>query len=101
VSRTVTDLVAASGIEFSDRGTHTLKLRPELVPGVKVVKVLSTVSNPAVLELEDDAVASVQVLAVSLRAAALDADHAVLVICKHVLQFGLEGTPRLLPHWPK
>src|SRR5204862_4485496 len=39
-------------------------LRPELVPSVEIVKVLPTVSNPAVLELEDDAVANIQVLAV-------------------------------------
>jgi class 3 adenylate cyclase len=29
VSRTVKDLVAGSGIEFSDRGTHTLKGIPD------------------------------------------------------------------------
>jgi hypothetical protein len=85
----------------SPAGLASAGLGPELVPSVEVVKVLPTVSNPAVLELEDDAVANIQMLAVSLRAAALDADHAVLVICKHVLQFGLEGAPRLLPSWPK
>ena len=41
-------------------------LRPELVPGVEVVKVLPTVGNPAVFRLEDDAVANIQVLAVSV-----------------------------------
>src|SRR5207248_5378600 len=72
-------------------------LRPELVPSVEVVKVLPTVSNPAVLELEDNAVANIQVLAVSLCGAALDADHAVVIICKQLLQLGLEGPSRLLP----
>ena len=62
---------------------------------------LATVSNPAVLELEDDAVADIQVLAVSIRGAALDADHAVVIICKQVLQLGPEGAARLLPSWPK
>jgi hypothetical protein len=60
-------------------------LPPELVPSVEIVKVLPTVGNTAVLELEDDAVADIQALAVPLRAAALDADYAVLVICKQVL----------------
>src|SRR2546423_13619760 len=72
-------------------------LRPELVPSVEVVKVLPTVSNPAVLELEDNAVANIQVLAVSIRGAALDADDAVVIICKQALQFGPEGAARLLP----
>src|SRR5436190_8515700 len=72
-------------------------LRPELVPSVEVVKVLPAVSNPAVLELEDNAVTNIQVLAVSLRGAALDGDHAVVVICKQVLQLGPEGAPCLLP----
>src|SRR3989442_13712895 len=77
-------------------GLRATGLRPELVPSVEVVKVLPTVSNPAVLELEDNAVANIQVLAVSLRSAALDADHAVVIICKQALQFGPEGAPRLL-----
>src|SRR5207245_2374874 len=73
-------------------------LRPELVPGVEVVKVLPTVSYPAVLELEDNAVANIQALAVSLRGAPLDADHAVIIICKQVVQLGLEGPSRFLPN---
>src|SRR5437899_722573 len=72
-------------------------LGPELVPSVEVVKVLPTVNNPAVLELEDNAVAHIQVLAVSLGGAALHADHSVLIICKHVLQVGPEGATCLLP----
>src|SRR5947209_13062811 len=71
-------------------------LRPELVPGVEVVKVLPTVNNPTVLELEDDRVANVQVLAVSVRGAALDADHVIVVVCTYVLQLRPEGAPRLL-----
>ena len=79
------------------RLSAALWLRPEFVPSVEVVKVLPTVGNPAVLELEENTVANIQVLAVSLRGAALDADHAVVIICKQVLQLGPEGAPRLLP----
>src|SRR5205085_10537090 len=66
-------------------------LGPELVPGVEVLEVLPTVSHLAVLELEDDAVVNIEVLAVSVRGAALDADDAVVTICSHVLQLGPEG----------
>src|SRR5436305_10976249 len=71
-------------------------LRPELVPSVEVLEVLPTVSHLAVLELEDDAVGNIEVLAVSVRGAALDADHAVITICSHVLQLGPEGPVGLL-----
>src|SRR5437660_3986629 len=71
-------------------------LGPELVPSVEVVKVLPTVNNPAVLELEDNAVAHIQVLAVSVGGAALHTDHSVLIICEHVLQVGPKGAPCLL-----
>ena len=47
-------------------GSRPAGLRPELVPSVEVLKVLPTVGDPAVLELEDDAVANLQLLAVSL-----------------------------------
>ena len=57
---------------------------------------LPTVSNPAVLELEDEAAVNIQLLAVSLPAAAMNADHAAVIICEQVLQFGLEGPSRLL-----
>ena len=40
---------------------------------------LPTVNNPAVLELEDDAAANIQVLAVPLRAVVMNADHAAVV----------------------
>src|ERR1041385_6758811 len=71
-------------------------LGPELVPGVEVLEVLPTVSHLAVLELEDDAVGNIEVLAVSVRGAALDADDAVITICSHVLQLGPEGPLGLL-----
>src|ERR1700693_3390970 len=80
----------------SPAGLALAGLRPELVPSVEIVKVLPPVSNPAVLELEDDAVADIQVLAVPVRDAALHADNAVLIICKRAEQFGLEGAACLL-----
>src|SRR5205814_9719674 len=64
----------------------TAGLGPELVPGVEVLEVLPTVSHLAVLELEDDAVGNIEVLAASVRGAALDTDDAVITICSHVLQ---------------
>src|SRR5437588_12045710 len=70
-------------------------LRPELVPGVEVLEVLPTVSHLAVLELEDDAVGNIEVLAASVRGAALDTDDAVITICSHVLQRGPGGPSRL------
>src|SRR5438067_1343435 len=73
-----------------------VRLRPELIPGVEVVKVLATVDNPAVLELEHDRVPNIQVLPVAVPGAALDADHVVVTICTHVLQLGPEGSSRLL-----
>src|SRR3954468_10643842 len=72
-------------------------LGPELVPGVEVLKVLPTVSHPAVLEREDDAVGNIQVLAVSVGGAALDADPAVVTICKQAFQSGAECAAGLLP----
>src|SRR4051812_9573574 len=71
-------------------------LRPELVPGVEVLKVLSAISDLAVLELEDNAAGDIEVLAVSVSGAALDADHAVLAICGHVLQLRPEAPSRFL-----
>src|SRR5689334_8572220 len=65
-------------------------LGPELVPGVEVLEVLPTVSHLAVLEFEDDAVGNVEVLAVSFRGAALDADDTAITVCSHVLQLGPE-----------
>jgi len=59
--------------------------------------VLPTVNNPAVLELEDDAAANIQVLAVPLRAVVMNADHAAVVTLEQVPQCGLEG-PSRLPH---
>src|SRR5437764_639739 len=71
-------------------------LRPELVPSVEVVKVLPTVNDPAVLELEDNAVGHVQVLAVAIPGAVLEADHVAVVICCQVLQLRPERAVRLL-----
>src|SRR5436190_16250216 len=71
-------------------------LRPELVPGIEVLKVLPAVSHLAILELEDDAVGNVEVLAVSVRGAALHTDHAVLAIRRQVLQLSPEGPSSLL-----
>ena len=58
---------------------------------------LATVHNPAVLELEDDAAVNIQALAVSHPTVVMNADHAAVIICKDVPQFGLEGAFRLLP----
>src|SRR5436190_15096015 len=70
-------------------------LRPELVPGVKVVEVLAAVHDPAALELEDDAAVDVQSLSVSLRDVVVNPDHAALLIREHALQIGPEGAARL------
>jgi hypothetical protein len=59
--------------------------------------VLPGLSDPAVLELEDDHGVIFQVLTLSLRGVLLDADHAVAIICKQVLQSRPEGAPCLLP----
>ena len=56
---------------------------------------LPALGHTAVLELEDETHANVEVLAVSLRGVALNADRP-LVICKQVLQFGPESPSRLL-----
>src|ERR1051326_4362916 len=76
-------------------------LGPEIVPGVEVLEVFTTVSHLAVLEFEDDAVGNIEVLAVSVRGAALDADHTVITICSHVLQLGPEGPSCSLRKLPK
>src|SRR4051812_5388812 len=57
---------------------------------------LPTVNDAAVLELEDDAVVNVQVLAVSVRGAALNADHTRVANCSHVLQLCPKGPSSLL-----
>src|SRR4029079_8008097 len=46
------------------RNGRPRRLRPELVPGRKVVEVLAAVHDPAVLELEDGAAVDVKPLAV-------------------------------------
>jgi ketosteroid isomerase-like protein len=58
--------------------------------------VLPTVSHPAVLELEDNAVGNIQVFSVSVRGTAVDADHAIVAVCSHVLQLSPEGPSSLL-----
>src|SRR4051794_32792114 len=79
-----------------DRAGAPPGLRPELIPGVEVLKVLPAVSHPAILQLEDDAVGNIEVLAVSGRGAALHADHAVVAIRGQVLQLSPEGPSSLL-----
>jgi hypothetical protein len=59
--------------------------------------VLPTVGNPAVLDLEDDPAANVQVLAVPLSAVVTNANHAAVITRKQVLQRGLERASRLSP----
>jgi hypothetical protein len=62
--------------------------------------VLHALSYPAVLELEDQTQVNIQLLAVSLRAAAVDTYHTVS-ICEQVLQLGPEGAPVPCPSRPK
>src|SRR5215208_814443 len=71
-------------------------LGPELVPRVEVVKVLPAVNDPAVLQLEDDRVADIQVLPVAITGAALYADHAVVIVADQTLELRPEGPARLL-----
>src|SRR5919204_4644352 len=71
------------------------RLRPELVPGLEVVEVLTAVHDPAVLELEDGAAVDVQPLAVSLRDVVMDADRAAVLVGEHALQIGPERAARL------
>ncbi len=56
---------------------------------------LPTGRNPAVCELEDDAAVNIQLLAVSDPAVVVNADHASLIICEYVPQFGFERAFRL------
>ena len=57
---------------------------------------LPNLNNPTVVELEHNAVANVQALAVPFRAAALNADHVVVVIRKQLPQLGPERPCGLL-----
>ena len=56
------------------------RLRPELLPRVKVVEVLPAARHPAIPELEDDAAVDIEVLAVAHPAVVVDADDAAVVI---------------------
>jgi len=58
--------------------------------------VLPTVNDAAILELEDDAVVNVQVLAASVCRAALNANHTGVANCSHVLQLSPKGSSGLL-----
>jgi len=58
---------------------------------------LSTGDYLAVLELENDAAARIQVLAAPFRAIVMHADHAAALTLEHILQGGLEGPPRISP----
>ena len=49
---------------------------------------LPAVNNPAVLELEGDAAANIEVLAVPLCAVVMNADHAAVITLGHVHQCG-------------
>ena len=73
---------AVAECRFRPAGLAPTGLRPELVPGVEVAEVLRTLGDPAVLELEDEAAVNSQVLAVSLRAVVMNADHPPVIICK-------------------
>ena len=70
-------------------------LRPELVPGVKVVEVLPTADNPAVLDLEDDAATHIEAMAVPFPAVMVNACHLAVITLEYLLQRGLERTSRL------
>ena len=56
---------------------------------------LPTGRTPAVFDIEDDA--AIQALAGSRPAVVMHGNHSALVICKHVTQFGPEGSVRILP----
>ena len=56
---------------------------------------LATVHHPAVAELEDDAAVNIQVVAVSLRAVVMNADHVAVIIGSQVPQLRPEGPSRL------
>src|SRR5438067_12976369 len=72
-------------------GSRRAGLCPELVPCVEVLEVLPTVNDPAVLELDDDAVVNVQVLAGSVCSAALNANHTGFPHCSDMLQLSPNG----------
>src|SRR4051794_15894680 len=57
---------------------------------------LPTVDDPAVLELEDDRVPNVQMLAVAVSGTAMDTDDVAVIVRGQVLQLGAEGAARLL-----
>jgi hypothetical protein len=56
--------------------------------------VLATVGDPAVPDLDHNAAANVQVLAVPLSAVVMNADHAAVIALEQVLQCGLKGPSR-------
>src|ERR1035441_8709057 len=85
------------GDDFAGLGHPPCWQPSERVPGVEIIKVLPTVGNPAVLDLEDDPAANVQVLAVPLSAVVTNANHAAVITRKQVLQRGLERASRLSP----
>src|SRR5207248_10684228 len=78
------------------RRTRAEGLRPELVPGVEIAKVLRTLSNPTVLELEDEDAVNRELLAVPLPGVVMNANDTVVIICEHLLQFGPAGPSRPL-----
>jgi hypothetical protein len=64
--------------------TSPAGLPPELVPSVEIVKVFPGVNNPAILELEDDAAANIQALALPLRGVVMNADHPAVITLENV-----------------
>ena len=53
--------------------------------------------DPAAPDLEDDAAARIEALAVALASVVMNGHHAALVAPEHLLQIGLEGPLRLTP----
>src|SRR6188472_4754560 len=79
----------------ADRPARRTVLRPELVPGSKVVEVLAAVHDPAAHDHEDHTAVEVQLLSVSLGDVVVNPDHAAVLIGQHALQVGPERAARL------
>ena len=75
---TATDPI--SGLDVRKRGA----LRPEHVPGIEVVKMLSADHDPVVLKLEDNAAEDVELLARALGTVVMNADDAAILTLEDV-----------------